>query len=413
MTKTVDKHSNQSFDIIILGGGMVALMLANLLREQPLKIAIVEPHEPKMQWQADDYPLRVSAINPASCQLFQHLNLWDAMVAQGATPFSSMFVWDACSDGKITFSAADIGVKDLGFIVPNRVMRKLLWHNLTTQTAATQVQFFCGTKAKQWVNLGAFHRLTLDDGTCLAGKLLIGADGAHSWLREQMGIVSKQGAYGQQAIVAVVKHALSHQNTAWQRFLKTGPLAFLPLQLSGEKAAESDHTSSIVWSCETQMAAKLLKLPLEEFNNAISAAFDYSLGAVTCLSSRAAYPLSYRHAKSYVTPGAALVGDAAHGIHPLAGQGVNLGYADVSVLADTIKTAINRRRNYADVSILRQYELQRHLHNEIMLQVMTGFDKLFSNDNQWLKCLRSMGLTAVDKVDLLKQCVINMHKTPT
>jgi len=396
---------NKQYDITILGGGMVGLMLANLLLDQPLRIAIVDPQPPEMEWQPDDYPLRVSAINAASRQFFEKLDLWGSFAEQAAT-YDKMVVWDENSSGEISFDVAELGVKHLGAIVPNRLMRKTLWENLQRRNNVTEVTCFCPAKAKQFLNVGQHRLIVLDDGSRLKTNLVVGAEGSRSWLRQQLGITCKQGFYDQKGLVAVVQHENSHDNTAYQRFLKTGPLAFLPLAIN--KVPDEFHVSSIVWSCETDRAETLLQMDDQTFNHVLTEAIENKLGDVTLLSERASFPLSYHHAKSYVAPGAVLIGDAAHGIHPLAGQGVNLGYADAKVLAETIQMALSEKQVLSDVTVLKRYERSRRVHNEITLQAMTEFDQLFSNDNETLSQLRGFGLELTDKVPLAKRFFASM-----
>lgn len=385
----------KNYDITILGGGMVGLMLANLLLDLPLRIAIVDPQLPETQWRADDYPLRVSAINEASRQLFEQLRLWQSLASETAV-CDKMCVWDEHSNGEITFDATELGVDYLGAIVPNRLMRKVLWENCQN---SNNVTFFCPSGTKQFLDAGQYRLLILEDGTRLQTHLVVGADGKRSWLRGQLGIAMQQGFYDQQGIVAVVEHEKPHQNTAYQRFLMTGPLAFLPLSLKNK----GQYVSSIVWSCETDKAEQLLALNENAFNQSLTQAIDNQLGAVNLLSQRASFPLAYHHAKTYVAPGVALIGDAAHGIHPLAGQGVNLGYADAQALANLIQDASLSRQSISDVHTLKHYERQRRLHNAVTLQAMTGFDQLFSNDRASLSQLRGIGLTVANKLPLVKR----------
>ena len=385
----------QQYDVVIVGGGMVGLTLACALGEQNsgndrLQIAVVEVSEFKSVQAEGEYDLRVSAISRASQQVFENLNVWAGMKSCRISAFEHMHVWDATGDGEIHFDAAELGVDALGHIVENRVTQKALLEQVQKQG---NVDYLCPMQLANIEYGEAGSRVVFVDGSELSARLVVGADGAHSQVREWAGIGLDQADYDQQAVVCVVKSSRHHQNTAWQRFLPTGPLAFLPL---------GDGRCSIVWSTTGEQAEALLKLDEGAFCHRLEQAFDCKLGTVESVGQRAAFPLVRRHAETYVKPGLALIGDAAHTIHPLAGQGVNLGILDAASLAQVIIKADSMGCNIASLSNLRKYERWRRGENTVMMFSMSGFKNLFSNEQAELGFIRNAGLNLVNAIQPLK-----------
>lgn len=381
---------SKHYDIIIVGGGMVGLTLACTLGKHALKIAVIEAVEPRDIDLKDDYELRVSAISKSSQQIFKHVNAWQGMLDRRACAYDAMQVWDAGGDGRIQFEAADLGIDSLGHIIENRAIQFALLEQCLQLPA---VDWLCPEKVQQINYAENQSQLILSNGEVLSTNLLVAADGANSRVRETLGIELNSSAYQQQAIVAVVKSSLHHKGVARQRFLPTGPLAFLPL---------SDGRCSIVWSAQDSRAKELLAMDDADFIQQLQEAFEQSLGKVEQLSQRAAFPLIRRHAAHYVKAGLALVGDAAHTIHPLAGQGVNLGVLDAAALAQTIIQARSKNKNYASFSNLRKYERWRRADNSLMMASMSGFKNLFSNEQLLLSTLRNRGLNLVDNLGPVK-----------
>ncbi len=365
---------------------MVGSALACALGDSKLKIAIIEGRKPELSWDEKSFDLRVSAITRSSQQLFEQLGVWETMRADRTSPYSEMFVWDATGNGHIHFDCAEVGEPNLGHIIENRVITRAL-----TQRAdqLDNVQIFCPTKPKRLIQDNNNVQLELEDGNILETALVIGADGANSWVRQQAGIEITTRDYNQHAVVTTIKTSLPHQETAWQRFLPTGPLAFLPL---------AEGHSSIVWSTTPEQAQKLLDLDETEFKTALANAFDHKLGDIIELGPRAAFPLKGQHAKHYVQPHLALVGDAAHTIHPLAGQGVNLGFADINKLAEVIIEDHKNEKAIGSFKTLRRYERSRRGDNLLMLESMGAFKTLFSNENSGASKLRNLGLNITNKV---------------
>ncbi len=382
------------YDITIIGGGMVGASLACALADSTLSIAVIEGHEPPAEWPADSFDIRVSAITRASENLFRRLGAWEEMEAMRVQPYEAMDVWDATGTGHIRFEAAELGEPNLGHIIENRVITRALLQRLHRHD---NIDTRCPAKPVRLMLRSDHAQLQLDDGSLLQTPLVIGADGAHSWLRQQAGIEVQERHYQQTAVVTTVQTERRHEDTAWQCFLPSGPLAFLPLP---------KDRSSIVWSTSAEEAERLLALDDADFMSELGEAFMHRLGAVTAVGPRGAFPLKGRHAKEYVKPHLALVGDAAHTIHPLAGQGVNLGLADVEELAAVVLEAHRTRRPIGSFKTLRRYERARRGDNLLMLDAMGGFKALFSNDTPGLRELRNLGLNLADHAGPLKNLIV-------
>ncbi|WP_455217276.1 UbiH/UbiF/VisC/COQ6 family ubiquinone biosynthesis hydroxylase [Kaarinaea lacus] len=386
--------NTKQYDVVIVGGGMVgsalACALAHSTERKKIKIALIEGREPEFNWADDNFDMRVSAITRASQRLFERLGVWESMVAERVSPYSEMHVWDATGDGIIHFDCAEIGEPNLGHIIENRVINKALME----QTGRyDNIDLYCPASPKRLLLHGDHAELELDDGTVLESELMVGADGGNSWVRSQAGIEVDTRNYSQQALVTTVKTQHHHQDAAWQRFLPSGPLAFLPL---------TNGYSSIVWSTTPEQAKELIDLDESEFKTTLANAFEHKLGGVLEVGPRATFTLKGQHAKHYVKPHLALVGDAAHTIHPLAGQGVNLGFADVVELAEVIRNARHDGKAIGSFKILRRYERARRGDNLLMLESMGAFKNLFSNDSSALSQLRNLGLNITDKIAPVK-----------
>ena len=384
------KQQPQQYDVLIIGGGMVGLTLACALGRGAVRVAVVEAHKPQDLTAYEDYALRVSAINKSSQQVFEQLQAWPGMLQRRACAYQQMHVWDATGDGKIHFDAADLGTDGLGHIIENRVVQYALYEQARQLDS---VELICPAEVTEIDYQPQLSRVSLRDGRCLSAPLLVGADGAQSAVRQAAQIELEQAAYQQKGVVAIVKSSQHHQHTAWQRFLPSGPLAFLPL---------SDGRCSIVWSADDQRADELLAMDAQTFCRELEQAFDYTLGKVEAVSDRAAFPLVRRHATHYVKPGLALIGDAAHTIHPLAGQGVNLGILDAAALAEVLLQARSRGQKLSSITTLRKYERWRRADNSLMMYSMSGFKNLFSNQQPGLSLLRNAGLDLVNGLGPIK-----------
>jgi 2-polyprenylphenol 6-hydroxylase len=374
------------FDILVVGGGMVGAAFACACLGKGWRIAVVEFREPERSWPAGEVDLRVSALNRASQRILDRVGAWDRILELGASPYREMRVWDAVGGGSIHFDSGELGEPDLGHIVENRVTQLALWERLE---AADEVALLCPASLDEIDLTADAALLYLKDGRRLSARLLVGADGRDSRVRGRVGIATRGWLYDQQAIVANVAVQGWHRETAWQRFLPTGPLAFLPLV---------DGRCSIVWSATQSRAEELLALEETDFRQELEMAIEGRLGKIGKIGPRVAFPLRLQHAEQYVKPRLALIGDAAHAVHPLAGQGVNLGFLDVAALAAALGEARDKRRDIGGLWALRRYERARRGENMLMLGAMDGFKRLFSNTLPPLAALRSAGLSAVDRL---------------
>ena len=378
-------------DLIIVGAGMVGSALALALEHSGLEILVVDGGPLSVRPFAAEgaFEPRVSALSAASQRILERLGVWDGIAARRVSPYRDMRVWDGSGTGSVHFSAASVHAEVLGHIVENRVVQDALLDRLHD----SQIGLLGSARLEQLRRSGDGWLLTLADGRELRAPLLVAADGANSAVRRLAGCATREWDYLHHAIVTSVRCERPHQATAWQRFTDDGPLAFLPLARQGD-----EHWCSIVWSTVPAEAERLMALDDEAFRHELGKAFEWRLGQVTAVDSRICIPLRQRHAKRYVESGLALIGDAAHSIHPLAGQGVNLGFLDAAVLAEVLLHALQRGEQPNDVRVLSRYERRRMPHNLAMMAAMEGFERLFQADPLPLRLLRNSGLNWVDEL---------------
>jgi 2-polyprenylphenol 6-hydroxylase len=403
----------RDFDFLIVGGGITGCVMASLLVNRKLaapgRVAIVAhgalpaaaPAVADSEWD-----LRVFALSRASQRLLTICGAWQHLPTQKHNAYERMCVWDARSSplrgghprgeplaaGSLSFDCAELGEPNLGYIVEGRALQ---WECQRAATAAGVV-FVDASILKIEVD-DVRVRLSLCDGRDLQGQLLIAADGADSAARKLLGIETAGHAYHQDALVAHVRTALPHRNTAWQRFLPSGPLAFLPLP---------DGRSSIVWSMERSEAGRLRSLDAAAFGAQLNAASDEVLGTCEVTTPIASFPLKLQYALDYARPRAVLVGDAAHAVHPLAGQGLNLGLLDCAVLAEVLGgdlCGLDGSVRFGEHKLLRRYERRRKSENLLAATAFDSLERLFSNDNSLLARLRIAGLGAVGRVPFIKR----------
>jgi len=385
--------------IVIAGAGTVGLAVAALLATgrcaDRLRVQVLEAR-PLPRWRADEVHVRVYALSRASQQLFEHLDLWQPICAARASPYRRMHVWegaDPLTPNALDFDSADIGEPDLGHIVEDNLLRTVLADALTT---AANAEIGVGA-ALEAVDVGARGvTVRLANGGTVQGAVMIAADGGDSAVRRLLDLPVKRVSYAQTAIVTHVTSALPHRQTAWQRFLPGGPLALLPL---------ADGRSSIVWSLPTADAERLLTASDAEFVAALQEASAGVLGELAAVTPRAGFPLHALHALHYCVPRVALVGDAAHTVHPLAGQGMNLGLLDAACLAAVIEDAVLAGEDPGDLKILRRYERQRKGDNLKMQAVLDGLHRLFQLP-AWAAPVRALGMRAVNDAGPVKRLLM-------
>ncbi|MDV9031636.1 2-octaprenyl-3-methyl-6-methoxy-1,4-benzoquinol hydroxylase [Pseudomonas sp. RAC1] len=375
-------------DLLIVGAGMVGSALALALRHSGLQVLLVDggPLSVKPFEAAAPFEPRVSALSAASQRILERLGAWEGIAGRRVCPYSDMQVWDGSGTGQIHFSAASVHAQVLGHIVENRVVQDGLLERLHD----SDVGLVPNARLEQLRRSGDEWLVTLADGRRVRAPLVVAADGAHSAVRRLAGCATREWDYLHHAIVTSVRCSAPHQATAWQRFTDEGPLAFLPLARDG-----GQHWCSIVWSTTPEQAEQAMALDDAAFCRALERAFEGRLGRVEHADPRLCVPLRQRHAKRYVDEGLVLIGDAAHTIHPLAGQGVNLGFLDAAVLAEELMRASERGERLADVKVLSRYERRRMPHNLALMAAMEGFERLFQANPLPLRWLRNTGLKVV------------------
>ena len=383
-----------SYDIVIVGGGMVGAALAGTLGNSSLKVALLD-RESTPPSSGKEYDTRVSAITLASRTLFENLGAWEGMARRRVAPVREMRVWSGEGSGSIHFNAAEIGEAALSWIIENNVIQTALVERLHQYT---NVHYLCPVEIADITLADNGAVVTLKDGRSLNAKLLVGADGADSAVRHAAGIETQSLNLNQKGIVATVTTEKPHEATARQRFLATGPLAFLPL---GEA-----HTCSIVWSADTARADQLAALDDVAFIAELQKSFGDSLGLIQKISPRAAFPLALSHAKAYTAPHLALVGDAAHTVHPLAGQGVNLGFLDAATLAEVLHDAAAKQKDIGAHEVLRRYERWRKGGNLAMVSITGGFKYLFGNDLPVVSQLWNWGMGLTNAATPIKNLIM-------
>jgi 2-octaprenylphenol hydroxylase len=380
----------QSFDIAIIGGGMVGLTLAAALKNTDLRIAVIEGHTPDAT--LGEVPdIRVSALSRASEHILKNVGIWEGIAQRRAAPYGEMHVWEKDSFARIEFDCQQLAQPDLGHIVENRVIQLAALDVVQSQQNVT---FFMPTHCQSLVVGESEAWLTLDNGSALTAKLVVGTDGANSWVRQQQDIPLTHWDYDHTALVANVMTEEPHQHIARQIFTPLGPLAFLPLT--------DPHMCSIVWSTASERAEALFNMTAEQFNRSLCTEFDRHLGLCELVSERAVFPLKMRYARNFVCERIALAGDAAHTIHPLAGQGVNLGLLDAASLAQEIKMLWQQGKDIGYQRNLRQYERWRKAEAAKMIAAMQGFKTLFSGDFPVKKFVRGMGMSVLNQVPNVK-----------
>ena len=373
-----------STDVVVVGAGVVGAATALGLARQGLRVALLEAHEPAA-WSAGLPDLKVYALAPDASRLLQDLGVWPAVRARRAHPYRRMRVWDAAGGGELCFDADALGRTELGHIVEHGLLVDRLWDALSREPG---IERHCPSRLLGIEQDADGIRAEHEHGQ-LRARLLLGADGAASRVRDLSAIGTREHDYGQRGLVAYVATQRPHEDTAWQRFLPTGPLAFLPCE---------DGRCSIVWTLPESEAARLLAAEPANFNLELTRAFDARLGDVALASARAAFPLRRRLADPMLQGRVALLGDAAHAVHPLAGQGVNLGLRDVADLLATTAAAQAAGRAFDAPQGLQRWARRRYSDNVMSAQAFERINQVFSNDAPAATLLRGPMLGLAGKV---------------
>lgn len=372
-------------DVAVIGGGMVGGALALGLAQNGFSVVVLDKAPPPAFDPTAQPDVRISAISAASVQLLRSLGVWDAVLAMRAHPWRRLETWE-WQTAHVVFDAAELKLPNLGYMVENNVLQLALWQALE---AHPQVTLLHGSALKE---IHGQH-LHLADDTEIVARLVVGADGAQSQVRQLAGIGVHGWQYPQSCMLITVKSENEPGDSTWQQFTPTGPRAYLPLY---------DNWASLVWYDTPARIRQLQSLSMTQLQREISAHFPERLGNVTPVAA-GAFPLTRRHALQYVQPGLALVGDAAHTIHPLAGQGVNLGYRDVDALLDVLANARSVGEDWASLPVLERYQSRRRVDNLLMQSGMDLFYAGFSNDLGPLRVLRNVGLMAAQRAGVLKR----------
>ncbi len=393
------------FHIVVIGGGIVGACTAALAAADPsfagLRIALIEAHPPSMPPSDNEIDIRVSAISRASERILASFGAWSAIAPNQLSAYHDMVVWDAAGkpggEASIHFSASSSSEPNLGHIVENR---RVLWSIYAAPVFRERVTVLQGA-----LSTLSFEPecavLTLADGRRYTTQLAIGSDGSDSVSRKLAGIETAGREYQQAAFVTHVRTEHPHRHTAWQRFMKDGPIAFLPL---------ADGRSSIVWTTTPQHADSLIGESEAQVEAALMVAIDGVLGTVSLAGPRASFPLKLMHARTYCAERFALVGDAAHTVHPLAGQGVNLGLLDAATLVEALANALAEgasNETFCERRVLRRYERWRKSENALALGFIDGLNRLFGSNQDFSSFARRWGLSAVDRAPLLKQFLMS------
>jgi 2-octaprenylphenol hydroxylase len=393
---------SSEFQVVIVGAGMVGNALAAGLANSGISVAIVEPNvgqqPPSVISECHQFDTRVSAITAQSESFLTSLGAWQLISPERRSPYQGMTVWDAEGTGEVNFNASELHVACLGTIVENREIVWALQQVVDQASNVTIVHDFVSHIDNQ--DAQGATPVFLASGRQLKTQLLVGADGALSRIKQWGEFANCEWDYQHQAIVATIESEQPHNYTAWQRFRPEGPLALLPL------AANNDKTCSIVWSTNNEESEHLLALSDDEFCAELGRAFEHRLGSILKVGLRSSFPLRQRHAINYVVAGIALVGDAAHTIHPLAGQGVNLGFKDVAALSSELLRAHKQGLNLGELAVLERYQRRRQADNLMMMTAMEGFKRLFAAEQPIIRLLRNQGMRLFNRASVVKQHVV-------
>ncbi|EOV8089625.1 3-demethoxyubiquinol 3-hydroxylase [Providencia huaxiensis] len=384
----------ESYDVVVVGAGMTGAAAALGFAQEGMRVALLEKAQP-VAFDSQSAPdVRISAISRASVELLEQLGAWQHVKAMRSAPYRQLETWEE-PDSNVVFDAQSLGLPELGFMVENRVLQLALWQecekysNLDLVCPARLINLYQSKQQKEWM-------LALDDGRTLQAKLVVGADGANSQVRKMAGIGSRGWQYRQSCMLISIQTQQPQQDKTWQQFFPSGPRAFLPLY---------DNWASLVWYDSPAKIRRLQGMSMEQLTGAVSEAFPERLGPITAIAS-GAFPLTRHHASRYVMDGLALIGDAAHTINPLAGQGVNLGYRDVDALLKEVTYAREYIQPWNSLDVLKRYQRRRLPDNLIMQAGMDVFYMAFSEKLPGLKIVRNLGLMAAQRAGEAKKLAL-------
>ena len=380
---------NEHYDVVIVGGGMVGATLGCALGGSRLRVAVLEDAPPAAFDPGQTHDLRVSAVSIASAGIFKTIGAWQGIVSRRFCPFRRMRVWEG--KGDVEFRSEDINESVLGYIVENRIIQLALLDRLP---AFANVDLLCPLRTQSIDYAAGQSSLLLEDGRTITGRLLVAADGGFSKVRQAAGMGVHTWDYEQHALVLTVETGYGQQDITWQQFTPTGPLAFLPLD---------GPNASLVWYNRPEEVKRLKALADEDLLQELTASFPPVLGGISRIVARGSFPLRRQHALTYVKEGVALIGDAAHMIHPLAGQGVNIGLLDAAALAQVLVAAKQASKDIGAASVLHEYEKMRRQNNLLMMTAMDMFYRVFGNSQLPLKLLRNLGLGLAERISPAKK----------
>ena len=404
---TEHRQRRGSLDAVVAGGGVVGAATALMLAREGLSVALVEPKHPN-PWTSQSRDLRVYAFALDNARLLEDLGVWSSVRDARVQPYRRMRVWDAAGGDALVFDVDTLGQPQLGWIVENALLVDRLWAALP----AAGVRLYCPARiealeqdaAGVHLQLDDGVHLQLDDGVQLHARFAIAADGAQSALRDLAGIGCTRHDYGQKGVVAFITTAQRHQETCWQRFLPTGPLAVLPFKGDGDLASQG-HVSSIVWTLPEVEATRLLAVDDTTFEAELTAAFGGELGAMRLVSPRAGFPLQRQLAETCIRDRVILLGDAAHAVHPLAGQGVNLGLRDVSALRDVVRVGAHSQSGAPSPARLARWARERRSENAVAAHAFDAINRAYSTDAMWPTLLRGHALGIAGKLPPLSRAL--------
>jgi 2-octaprenylphenol hydroxylase len=382
----------KNFDVVVVGGGLVGAAFALALKGSGLKLAVIEAQPPQLLPADDSWDSRIYAVSPGNAAFLKELGIWDEMAQARIAPVYEMRVFGDDNTAQLHFDAYEAGLSELTFILESRLLQNAMWQKLQ---AGAEIEMLCPAECESIDWLPDEAVLRLNNGDVLHARLVIGADGAQSWVRREAGIEAKPRAYQQMGVVANFATEKSHANAAHQWFRPDGVLAWLPLP---------DNKISIVWSVWEDKAQELIALPAEEFTVQVAEAGGHALGRLRLVTKPAAFPLRILNLDSMIKPRLALIGDAAHNVHPLAGQGVNLGFRDAKELAKVLRE--RGPFDCGDYHLLRRYERARQEDILTMQLTTDALQKLFNNSNPLLGALRNIGLSLTNHLGWLKNRLV-------